>query len=634
MCIKIISAILLACGLVSVCRSHPRVQQGNQIQAEAKAAIQQTENSVTVNVADYGIVADSRRNATLAVLTILEEYEGDPRQLNIVFPTGRYDFWPHHAVERVYFESNTVDNNPKRCAIFMYGRKNIVIDGQGSSFVFHDRMQPFTIDSSENILLRNIKIDWDIPLTAQGEVVKTESDYIDLKINTHESPYEIIDGKLFFVGEGWKSEWGGVMEMVKETGAVAFGSNDKCLGDKWRNYQAENIAYGLVRLNYNFLRKPAVGNYLILRHSFRDHAGVFIVGSRNISLRDMEVNHAAGLGVLAQYSEDMDFRNIKFVPNKEKNRYFSGHDDGFQISNCRGSVLIDSCIFEGLMDDPINVHGTTVRVIEIMNNKTLKCRFMRETSKGMPWGRRNDLVSFIDNEIMQSIGTAEVESFRKIDRDSFEIVFSSPVPSSLEVGDALENFTWSPDVVISNSLFGGNRARGLLVSTPGKVIIEKNVFNTSGSAILIAGDANFWYESGAVKDVIIRGNEFSDGCLTSLYQFCEAIISICPEIPALKPGLPAFHRNIRIENNVFHPFDYPVLYAKSVGSLSFSDNTFTRSYRYKPFHYRKAGITLNACYDVNISGNRFNGDVLGRKIVLENMKRKEVRLSPRNVFSF
>jgi len=36
-----------------------------------------------------------------------------------VFPKGRYDFWPQHAVERTYFESNTTNNNPKRLAILI-----------------------------------------------------------------------------------------------------------------------------------------------------------------------------------------------------------------------------------------------------------------------------------------------------------------------------------------------------------------------------------------------------------------------------------------------------------------------------------------------------------------------------------
>jgi len=112
-------------------------------------------------------------------------------------------------------------------------------------------------------------------------------------------------------------------------------------------------------------------------------------------------------------------------------------------------------------------------------------------------------------------------------------------------------------------VFPKGRARGVLVSTPGRVLIERNRFASSGSAVLIAGDANYWYESGAGRDVTIRGNVFAPACLGSPYQFGEGIVSVYPEIPAPDTAFP-FHRNIRIEDNEFHPSDYPVLYAKSV----------------------------------------------------------------------
>ena len=40
----------------------------------------------------------------------------------------------------------------------------------------------------------------------------------------------------------------------------------------------------------------------------------------------------------------------------------------------------------------------------------------------------------------------------------------------------------------------------------------------------------------------------------------------------MQAGKP-FHRNITIEQNTFHAFDYPVLYAKSTEGLIFSGNT-------------------------------------------------------------
>lgn len=601
------------------------------IPAKALGVKADKEPPIVINITDFGALPDSRKNTTPIIRDVLEKYKGKSN-LKIIFPGGRYDFWQDGSTRKVYFESNTVDNNPKSCPIYIYKMRDLIIDGQHSTFVFHGQVQPFTVDSSENITIQNVKIDWDIPLTAQAKVQSVTKNSVDINIDSCQYPFEIIGGKLFFLGEGWKSIWKGVMEYDHATGNIVTESGDQCLGKGWNNYTAVRTSQNTVRLQYPFLRQPAVNNYLILRHSPRDHSGIFIVNSKEIYLENMTIHYACGLGTLAQYSQNLYFKDIEFIPNRSKNRYFSGHADGFHISNCKGEVVIDSCKFQGLMDDPINVHGTTVKIIGKKNDYGLICRFMRPTTKGFRWADPQDTISFITHGNMQAVGKGIVREFKALSVDTFEISFTNIIPSSITSGDALENLSWAPDVTIRNSLFdGSNRARGVLVSTPGKVMIENNVFNSSGSAILIAGDANYWYESGAVKDVTIRNNEFIN-CLTSLYQFCEAVISIEPEIPVLKPGSPAYHRNIRILNNTFRMFDYPVLYAKSVDGLKFVDNTLIRSYAFKPFHNRKAGIALHACYRVEIEKNRFIGDVLGNSITVENMNPGEVKLSSNGSF--
>jgi hypothetical protein len=305
----------------------------------------------------------------------------------------------------------------------------------------------------------------------------------------------------------------------------------------------------------------------------------------------------------------------------------SGHDDGIQVSNCRGLVLVEGCRFHGLMDDPINVHGTSVRIMARPAPDRLVCRFMHEQSTGLGWGHAGDRVGFIENDSMRTVGEGLVASFRPIDRDNFELRLEKPAPAEIEPGDALENLTWSPDVVIRGNEFASNRARGLLVSTPGRVVIERNHFESSGSAILIAGDANYWYESGAVRDVAIRNNVFGPACLGSPYQFGEGVISILPEIPKPDPAFP-FHRNIRIEDNEFHPSDYPVLYAKSVNGLTFSNNRVSRGRAFAPYHGRKATLTFEACRRVRVDANRVDPDVLGRNIVLTDTAPAEVAVGP------
>jgi hypothetical protein len=276
------------------------------------------------------------------------------------------------------------------------------------------------------------------------------------------------------------------------------------------------------------------------------------------------------------------------------------------------------------MDDPVNVHGTAVQVVEKKSDNELHCRFMHHQSTGTEWAFEGDSISFIDHTTLESMGIGRVAGFKALSETDFILTLTGKVPANFHAQDALENLTWTPSITIRNSLFAVNRARGILVSTPGKVLIEGNTFQSSGSAILIAGDANQWFESGAVKDVMIRKNNFTDECLTSMYQFCEAIISIEPEIPNVQADKP-FHRNITITENNFHPFDFPILYAKSTRSISFTNNLITRSNRFKPFHPRKDMFTFVACSNILIAGNRFQGDVLGKHILLENTSKKELK---------
>ena len=577
----------------------------------------------TISIKQMGYQPGSRENVVPIITKALLQCKAKDKSV-LVFPKGRYDFWQENSAELELYESNT-DVIPFRiCPILIKNINNLTIDANGSDFIFHGRMQPISIINSNQIKIKNVTIDWDIPMTAQAEVVAVSENYIDIKINVVESPYIIEKNKLIFLGEGWRSQFWGAMEYDKNSKLIIPQTDDNCLGTNWTNYLASEVERGVIRLNFTFTRKPAIGNFLVLRHSARDHAGTFIQNSKNIKLENFNLYQTAGLGVLSQYSENLIFKNVRCEPNLNKSRLFSGHDDGLHFSNCKGKILIDSCRFSGLMDDPINVHGTSVLITEKKSSKVLKCKFVHPQSIGFTWAEINDKIGFIENESMSTVGFGKIGLLKIISPEEFEITFKDVIPNEINTGDALENLTWTPDVLIRNSYFGSNRARGILISTPGDVLIENNIFETSGSAILIPGDANGWYESGAVKHVTIRKNLFKEACLTSIYQFCEAIISIDPEIPKPQANK-LFHRNIRIEQNIFHPFDYPVLYAKSTEGLFFNKNTIQRSTKYSSFHNRKYMISLEGCKKVEILDNLLIGDVLGKNILLKGTAIKELR---------
>lgn len=526
----------------------------------------------------------------------------------------------------MYYESNTWNKEPKSCSIVLKNLQRLTVEGNGSSLIFHGRVQPFTIDDCHDITLSGFSIDWRYPLTAQAKVRDTGEDYLDIEIDKMQYPFQIKDGKLIFAAEGWSGGITGIIGYDYATHQISYHTGDVPgpLGPKWRKYTARETSGGLIRLTGDFSRKPARGSILVFRHNTRDHAMIFIRHSTDVSLAHITGYHAAGLGILSQYCADLAFRHVSFIPNRSKGRFFSGHDDGMHFSNCRGSILIDSCRFEGLMDDPVNIHGTYVRVIRKISDHKLLCRFMHPMSTGMTWAENGNQVSFINNKNLSSLGIGTVTDFHPLNETDFEIGFQAPVPAKLMAGNGLENLTWTPCAVITHSYFGSNRARGILVTTPQPVLIAKDSFSTSGSAILIAGDVNSYFESGGVRDVVISRNTFLPPCNSSSYEFTRAIISIFPQTPDMKETTPSYHRNIRITGNLFYSFDYPVLFAQSVDGLAFENNDMKRSILYAPYQNNPFTFTLIGCHHVRITGNRIAAKVLGHNIKTQLMHPKDI----------
>jgi len=474
--------------------------------------------------------------------------------------------------------SNSDQQSHLKAGLLQEGMQNVRLVGYGATLICHGKLCPLALLDSNNIQIEGLTIEYSPTHNAEGIILAAASNWVDVA----------VDSTIFQTG------------------------------DKFRSKRQEEVSSEVVRFHGTFDPLPTVGNIVTLRHSPRIHPGILVHHCEDITLDQITLHNTCGLGILSQFSHNLNYSHITMRPNDAAGRRIvSCHDDGLHFSNDSGSISIDSCYFHGLMDDPINVHGTALRIRDIIGPRSLIAEFAHDQSAGFPlWAKDGDDISLIEHLSMASIGKSCIASFSLVEGNLCSITFSSDLPAGLTPGDALENLTNTPFVSITNSYFGSCRARGILVSTPKPVVIENNVFESSGCAVLIPGDANYWFESGACRDVLIRHNHFTDGCLTSMYQFCEAIISICPEIP--KPSIDKpFHHNIRITENTFHAFQAPVLYALSVSGLEFTSNVIIKSQAYAPWHPRKAMATVKACSGVHIADNRFVGDVCSREVVEE-----------------
>ena len=568
-------------------------------------------------ISAFGLKANSSKNASpvlqKALAKIKAEYK-EGEKVILRFPEGRYEFHEKGAAVREYYISNHDQTNPKKVGIALEDMKNLTLDGQGSEFVFHGRMLPVSLLRSENCLLKNFSIDFENPHIAQVKIV--ENDPQD-GIVFEPAPwvdYRIAKDSIFEAyGEGWtmRHSWG--IAFDGDTKHLVYNTSD--IGCPTKG--ASEVAPRRIHAPGWKDARLVPGTVVAMRGWGRPTPGIFLSHDVNTTIENVKVHYAEGMGLLAQLCENITLEKFGVCLKGDADpRYFTTQADATHFSGCKGKIVSCNGLYEGMMDDAINVHGTYLKVVKRVDDRTLVGRYMHGQSWGFEWGCPGDEVQFIRSNTMELVGKQnKIISIRPYDKEQTEgareflITFQEPVDQVIneQSGFGIENLTWTPEVLFSGNVIRNNRARGSLFSTPKKTVVEKNVFDhTSGTAILLCGDCNGWFETGACHDVQIRNNKFINA-LTNQFQFTNAVISIYPEIPDLKSQKRYFHSGIVIEDNEFETFDMPILYAKSVDGLVFRNNVIRQNHDYPAFHWNNHRFFFQRVVNVEIKDNRFDG---------------------------
>jgi parallel beta-helix repeat protein len=573
-----------------------------------------------IRATDFGVIPNSTNDAVPGIAAALAACRAAAAPVTLCFPPGGIHLFASNAAERYFPMSNTDVLPMRRLGILLEGMNDIVLEGENTGLILHGSMSAIAVDNCQRVSLRGFIIDTEPPCNAEAEVVCSTTTRIDLRINPRSFPFVVHNGRLGFKVEGNIEYWAGeCMEFEPPSHRIRPGSGDWVLGAGRYACIASRTGEDTVRLYGLFTHLPSPGNILVLRHGRRSHAGIYLQGCSDTTMEDLEMRGNKGLGILAQDCENLIFRNVNHEPIP--GMIAAGHDDGMHISGCRGSVIIEDCRFAGLMDDPINVHGTSVKVTAHHGDQ-VRARFMHPQSIDLNWARPCDEVAVLERSGLTPLTHAKVKRMHRIDARNFALEFEEPLDFAGSPRLALENLSAAPAVTIRNCRFDPCRARGLLISTPRPSVIENCTFDSSGSAILVAGDANYWWESGAVGDLTIRNNTFSGFCNSSAYQFCEAVISICPSLP--KPGAP-FHGLIQIEGNHFTTGGDPVLYALSVRELEFSNNSILYSLICPTRMPGRALLTLDACTQAIIQANEIDPECKTERLRLKRMTKAQIK---------
>ena len=571
---------------------------------------------------DFGIVPGTGEDMTeefaKAFETIKAECKGEVKA-ELLVDCGEYDFYPDSALVREYYVSNHDQDNPKRVALALEGMKNFTLKGKstgdGSALVdlmMNGRMLPVAMIECQDCKLENVGVDTRVPQITQVEVLENDAEngLITYRIAPYVN-YRVDNGRLVVSGSNWEfvPSWGIAFE--GDTKRIIYTTSDIGVGTSG----VEEIEPYVIRAPWRDARLVP-GSVIAMRSYQRPTPGIFVSLCNNTTLQNSCVYYAEGMGLLAQMSENLTLDGFR-VALRGDGRYFTTQADATHFSGCKGKIESVNGLYEGMMDDAINVHGTYLRVVERIDDYTVVGRYMHGQAYGFYWGGAGDSVQFVRSDVMEITEGNRVVEIAPYDKEQlagckeFKIKFEKELPADIANGKyGIENLEWTPEVYFANNLIRNNRARGALFSTPKKTLVEKNTFDhTSGTAILLCGDCNGWFETGACRDVVIRNNRFVNA-LTSMFQFTNGIISIYPEIPDLWSQTKYFHggdgKGVVIENNTFETFDAPIVYAKSLDGLVFRGNKVVQNEDFKPFHWNKHRFLLERVVNVTIENNDFS----------------------------
>ncbi len=555
-----------------------------------------------INVADHGIVPGV--DVTFKLNNLMASIK-DEQNVTLKFPKGQYDFYPENAVEKYRYVANH-DNGLKRLAFPLYNNKNITIDGGDSLFMFHGRIVPFTLESTENVTLKNFTIDFIRSFHAEIEIVEIGSDKKSFvgKLDKKKHPYVIEKQRVLFERFGQFDPIGSNIVFDPKTRSPIF--NTRQYNIHGLNTKVTEIKSGLLKFeNLGKATPPPVGSILIVygvHPTSRLVPGIHVTNSKNFKIQDVTVHDAGGMALIVERTEDIHVN--RFNVTSAEGRYVATRADATHFVGCKGTITMENSLLEHMLDDGINVHGAYVNIDSYLGNNQFIASISHFQQMGLVFGEAGDKIALLSRETVLPFFETTIKDVRVLNDKRFVITVED-TPEKLPSGPlSIENLTWSPNLVMRNNTIRENRARSVLVTTKGKVLIENNYFNSQMHGILIEGDNKKWYESGAVQDVTIRNNRFVNsgfGGGAAYPLFASPMLT-----PKQRIGEGFYHKNITFTGNTLESYNGLIAYSKSVDGLKISKNIIELRKDY-PTNTDHPAININYSNNVLIDRNKVRG---------------------------
>ncbi len=537
-----------------------------------------------VRVSDFGAVPNDGKDDTEAIIAALKTCEGK-KNVTLVFEIGSYDIYGGKKNERGGL-------NP---AIEVNGFIDLTIDGCGAELIGHDLQTMFSFSKCKNLSVTNLTTDWNpLPYT-QGKVVLVDTGFVDIDVV---APFTAQAGRPTQAILGYDIENRRMARRFTDHYQLGYKKN------------SEVIRPGVMRLFIGRQDRfagtmPAVGDYIIARHQVYNYQSFQFLECSEVHVENVNIYCNPGMGLIARESRDIFISHLKVMIRPGSGRWMSCTADATNFEACRGTIIMENCLFEGQGDDATNVRsGEYLLVDERLSDTKLKLKHGYKYTSGIPDSPRvGDILELSSvNLPLLPYATASVRSVEVDEKENALIIeFTKKLPENTGKGDIVGNTSSCPVLRIRNCTAIRNRARGFVIKTRDVIIEDCTLQDICASGVALEADVNAWWEAIGSRNVIIRNNRFIR-C-----KFEPEYLNGVIESHTMSETTPAgVHRNVAIENNIFLGSDGNILKLGSADSVKVIDNIMDAP--------ADEAILLYNCENILISGNKLTNSLSGLKI--------------------
>ncbi len=483
--------------------------------------------------------------------------------LRIVFSKDIYDIDSSFCFERALHISNHGWNGFKRIALLLEDMENIELDFSGSTLLTHGVITVAALLGSKNISVKNLVLENHETGFMQTRVTAHGDGYVDVTKELGGDQLHIRNGgELAYSYYEAEFDVQCAIEFRPDTGELEYGTNDFPFLKPLRSMRLEDIGNGVIRV-HGVDRYPPMGNKIVFYNTRRLGCSFFMEDCADVHFENVTIHSCHGMGLLAQTCHNISLNSFNTL--RRGDRYYTANVDATHFVNCTGLITVENSTFENQFDDALNIHGMYTRVEKALDNR-LFVREVHGQAKGIRIFREGDRIQAVNFNSLIPYTEKTVQRVEYINQDLIVLTLLESC-EDIKVGDSIENITRAADLIFRNNTVRNNRARGMLIATRGKTVIENNYFHTSGAAILFEANGDFWYESGGTLDVTIQNNTF-DSCRYA--KWGDAVIS-CVARKTVEEGK-YFSKNIRIVGNRFDMINDCVVSFNNVENATFSGN--------------------------------------------------------------